>query len=804
MNLLCMLMLTLCISCNDDFNNKSQSNFDVIACKVNITEADKTRGIPITTESDTAFKSIGIMGYYTEELFENTINPTSSFFANTQILKNKDNKWAFNQVHFWPQKGYISFFAYSPYANLTNGIVINNNQTNTPLLNYTLPHNVVNQPDLMIAAPQYNLFKTEVDLQFSHALACISFDVSGENVPIEYIGVKGVYTTGTLPLTIVAGAPKWESLSGLSNDLYEVGLIKDPIASKPSENIMATDGYLMMIPQQLDDNAAIVVKFTGMDPKVIPFKNTGTVEWKPGYKYNYSLKEGVYKFTVTANQNVVEYQGGNVKLNFTSTYTTQTNVVKNVGWKAEVVSISPNDTYWSDLFKDLSSTDGLVVEKNILINTSPYTTSNINDLNLRKADSIVYAQMKDLSFINNTYNTANTYIVNASGWYKIPCCVMGNGIKGGTSVTNINNSTCFSSTAPYFSDYLGNLIKDNIGLTLNTSNASPQLMWSDAPNLISNVRLSSDKNYIEFYISPQTIRQGNAIIAIQTEGKIMWSWQIWVTDWVLNTNNQVLGNGNPNIMPFAIGRCSAATYQYPQRSITIRFTQDESNFTQDITLTQLEDQVSFGENATFYQWGRKDPMLATDGLSINSKTCFGNYPFTISASSSPVSLNNAILNPNLFYSSSDVLPGNWTTPFYFNLWGNNSGASSSNLKSIYDPSPFGYQVPSLNTIFALESMQYKFVTSPIEGCQFSPNSNNDFSIFLAADGGRSLDGSVIGINVPQRIAFYWTNSSFYWAETTVKQQTFLNLIFPSKNEINAVYYQGSPGATALSVCSSVE
>ena len=404
--------------------------------------------------------------------------------------------------------------------------------------------------------------------------------------------------------------------------------------------------------------------------------------------------------------------------------------------------------------------------------------------------------------IGSTYYTSNTYIANSSGWFKFLCTVMGNAIDNGSSPTTPNNTDCIDSGPANFVNYLGQTISSISALNIDTKGATAQLLWSDVPGLISNVKISDDNQYIEFYISPQAIRQGNAVIGIEKDGKIMWSWQIWVTDWILNTENQTIGNGYPDIMPFAIGRCSAATYKYETRSITIRFTQETSNLTQEVTITQKDQTLIFGENAPFYQWGRKDPMLASDGLAETSKPNYGNNLFSIFPSTASQNLNEGILNPNIFYPTIGK-PGSWFTPFNPQLWGNFSSAGGSDVKTIYDPSPIGYQVPSLSLIMNFISMGYKYENTPIPGYWFSPNNNTDYTIFMASNGMRNQGGNIGYMNSQQNIGFYWSNTNYYWTDTIAEQELVLNLIFPSTATHLPIYYQENPSASAINIISSI-
>lgn len=440
--------------------------------------------------------------------------------------------------------------------------------------------------------------------------------------------------------------------------------------------------------------------------------------------------------------------------------------------------------------------------KTFNINIAPYTTKSGIDNNLKIADSVLYQNMKDLSYVNNSYTTANCYVVNAPGWYKFPCWVMGNAISKASNTATINNLACFTNQTPYFVDYTGTDITSSSQLAINTQGASAQLIWSDAPDLVSNIGISTDQKYIEFYVSPETIRQGNAIISIQKNGKVMWSWHIWVTNWALYTETQVLGSGYQSIMPFGIGRCSAATYNYDQRSITIRFTQNTSNVTKDVTIVQQASNIEYGENVCFYQWGRKDPMLASNGLGPQSKTCFGPSQFTISSTTTPVPIKSGILNPQTFYPS-PTFPSNWETPVSFMLWGANI-VENNNVKTIYDPSPAGYMVPNENTIFSFTGMGFQFTGTPINGCRFSPNSNGVYSVFLAVTGGRGPNDATIMGNTPgDEVGYYWSNCNYNNSSNPENKNTYLNLLF-SVDKPSPVLTQVNPSASAIPVCPAIE
>lgn len=738
-------------SCSDDeFRESVSADSGSIEFKVSLPEEFKTKGTPIDSENNPLFNTIGIMGYQTKASFNSTANPVSDFMPNVEITKSSSNKWQFAKRYYWPQSGYVSFFAYSPYANPSNGIEITAPQSGIPVLQYTVPHQVADQPDLMIASQQLDFFKTEVPLAFTHSLACIGFDVSGQNVPIDSIGIRGVYTSATLMLALSKDLPVWSDLKGLSDKFYKVGLTSNAEATNPSKPIMATNGYLMMIPQLLSDDAAIVVKFKGIDPKIIPLKNAGTTQWKAGNKYIYSLKEGTYSFSVEAVNNTVVYTGGQYALKINSIYTKQDQKVVDMGWTAKIIDSSTKDTTWvSNLSELRNQLGGSNLIRNLTAGIAPFSSTSDLDAYLQGVTPVDSINMTDLSFVNNYYSSSNCYVVNGPGWFKFPSWVIGNGLSSSVSSaynTNSINGSCYVKTAPYFVDYLGNDIKSDNDLLINTNNAKAELLWMDALNLITKVQFSKDKNYIMFYVDPNTIRQGNGVIAIRDgSGRIMWSWHIWINAWELKNINY---KDHINYFGNNIGVCYPATYTYPERSLTIQFTQTQSNLKTEIVLKQSSEVIQVYLNNPYFQWGRKDPMPGAYGTSSETKPIYGKYQLMIK--SGPVSLSEAIQNPNVFYTSNS----NWSTAQNFYLWGN--PVNQKYNKTIYDPSPISLVVPS-SSMF--EELKPQIWSDAFAGLGFLYNYPAGFStIYFMGIGQRIGATGLVNSNFYSQ-GYYWTNQS---------------------------------------------
>ena len=146
--------------------------------------------------------------------------------------------------------------------------------------------------------------------------------------------------------------------------------------------------------------------------------------------------------------------------------------------------------------------------------------------------------------------------------------------------------------------------------------------------------------------------------------------------------------------PVNLGWCESRSVIYPQRTCKVRATQSISGKSVQRTLTQYSYDGGLGANNTYYQWGRKDPMMAGDGTKGKTYyTSSNDYTFA------KRNTCDAVQHPYLLYQYDT---GNiFTAPIYANLWNSTHNLSYGNpyageeyiTKTIYDPSPVGYKVP---------------------------------------------------------------------------------------------------------------
>lgn len=235
--------------------------------------------------------------------------------------------------------------------------------------------------------------------------------------------------------------------------------------------------------------------------------------------------------------------------------------------------------------------------------------------------------------------TANCYVVSSAGLYKFKA------VKG-----------------------------NDASLTLSGA-ASASILWESfgTSEEINHLDLLAGVEYEDGYVlfkTSETFKPGNAVVAVKdADGKILWSWHIWLTSQIL----------------------SQTYYVWDHESGV--FTDEVAGVMMDRNLgatmpassgMEIEDVVkSFG---LLYQWGRKDPFLGTGGGSIITKS--GEDWRAVSTMEWPdveyhydSSIDFVTEHPTTFIVSDD----NWLSQPESDLW--------SSVKTVYDPCPAGWRVP---------------------------------------------------------------------------------------------------------------
>lgn len=680
-----------------------------------------TRGAVVTTDNfGDVYEGFGVLAYAYQGEWDGTQSP--NYIDNEQATKTGET-YGFNPVHVWPGNAYqMAFFAYAPYDETGQ---IFDETTGAPTLAYTVPTDITKQNDLL-ACWQTGISgdKREAQqLKFSHLCTAVKFKVGdGLENAVTSISIQNVYGSGTYSVDDT----QWTA-TGDANGTYTF-VIEEEETPADAE-LTNGESVFMMIPQVLPESAMIEVKYKSEEGQEKKYTaGIGGKEWQKGHTVVYTLSKTeiieTAHFTVEAAE--IDYRGGTLTYKVTSYTETSVDGAVNTtptAWKITGYQESGSDT-WNATAPDwitglsASGNGSTTAEEQTatIAEQQASVTSNPHNVALKSASPV--SGIYDLSTQGGTklMNTANCYVINAPGEYSLPL-VYGNAIKDGQTNTSAYESP--AASADYILQKLvnhaGNAITDpyiyrNEGC--EPDNAT--LVWQDSPNLVTNVKLSDNKQNMIFKIQEEHIAQGNAVIAVRnSKNEILWSWHIWVTDYVpgdeadkdapmkdkVVTNNQ---NNKYTFMAVYLGYCGNTEKYYEGRSVKVRFEQEGTGKTQTIEFTQTQHSVSYDNwNVPYYQWGRKEPMLPAQGHNQQSlnKTWYdaagrSSKSWTYSGEESVDEICEAI--PSCIKNPGKMIGlYAWDAYLYLNLW-NASPNDNSVVKTVYDPSPVGYHIPPKN------------------------------------------------------------------------------------------------------------
>ena len=323
--------------------------------------------------------------------------------------------------------------------------------------------------------------------------------------------------------------------------------------------------------------------------------------------------------------------------------------------------------------------------------------------------------------------TANCHMVHTAGYYKLPL-VYGNAIKAGAANTAAYNPIGTTSTnyCANFVNHAGTAINApwitkstsgegvNKGMGINVTQA--ELLWQDAQGLVTAVGIDGD--YLTLTVGKNaTTQEGNALVAAKTaDGTIVWSWHIWVTKQTFNNLTEI---------------AAEVTSTTPSTSYTYQLTPVNLGWVGDATRTT--------GYCTFYQWGRKDAFIPGTGTDTNNHTVYNISNETVSGFSKTgdnnVTIGGNIQQPTVHnYNNSTFGPCN--SQFY-NMWDaqqtSNDIAAAATVKTVYDPCPPGFCVPT--------SGLYNYIKS-----QPVPDFSNGYTysgVFFPASGYRSYNSGLL-------------------------------------------------------------
>lgn len=734
-----------------------------------------TRATPI--KNDNMYNSFGVSAYsYTGSWSESR---TPDYFYNATASKSGSD-YVLSSAYYWPGASYkMKFFAYAPKDN-GHYVLSGSAYAGSPVISVTVPVDVNEQEDLLVAKTDELDGNTNaaVPLTFRHALTAIRFvcgaDMQGGTV--KSVSLKNVYSSGTYNM----GTQTW---SGVGTPATFPQTLDRSITGTPDEPLTVDAQTFMMVPQTLPDGAQLEVVFTdnsSMD-HTLTADLKGTV-WPVGktvtYKISSSSINWTYTLAVTSPADFT-YEGGTQQYNVTSYRQNTKGVKEAVAWTAQYsedggASWSNTRPGWLDAFTvsgnggDTPQSYNATVIAQTGVEANPQHTVALQNASVKGTETVPYNLANQTNGGTVDENTANCYVVGAPGYYSFPL-VYGNAIKGGTTNTSAYTSTAPSGTTilSHFINHAGNAITDPyISNNADCTPAKAELVWQDAPNLVTDIKYNNTGNgNISFTVDKNTIRQGNAVIAIKDAGdNVLWSWHIWVTDEDINNAIEITNfQGNKyKLMSVNLGWCDGSTTNYAERSCKVKFTAGGES--QTITIRQASKSIVVGGNHPYYQWGRKDPFLPSNGLSNTNKTWYDKNgtsstqrPATQNFSSDNDYIKNFILKPNVM---DNLLVSN---NIYNNLWHVDYTLNFTQvIKSIYDPSPVGFRISDRKAFTgftttggnaAMPSKINGIWDSSLNGWNIYTNISKNQTIFFPVSGYRHLNASLtaVGIN-----GYSWT------------------------------------------------
>lgn len=249
-----LLFLAGFVSCTAD--SPDEPGRTTIGFGIDLTQ---TKGSLVTQSQEV--KTMGMFSIYTKNTFP---NPDAHIqMENIQVYRaNGNGSFIYSPVSYWPNDGYLSFQAYTPFTTPENGISATLINKQNVQITYINPVILTDQPDLMVAEkfnmaglPPGTTAAPEVNLSFRHILSAVEFkgkykanDINPV-VKIKQIELSGLYGSGAY---LVGVQPQW-TLTGTATDLYILNQdngLRDLALITSDQSLMIASSALMLIPQQ--------------------------------------------------------------------------------------------------------------------------------------------------------------------------------------------------------------------------------------------------------------------------------------------------------------------------------------------------------------------------------------------------------------------------------------------------------------------------------------------------------------------------------------------------------------------------
>lgn len=681
-------------------------------------DGEATKGEMVSSLYDT----FTLFGYLFSGDWSSSYKPN---FAH-DVLVTRNGTWTPERELKWSGSQNVKFYAYSPGEPTGLNLLSTYNDGGAPLIEYTVPASLPSQIDLLDA--ESAVYKgdgsdatTGISMQFRHILTGIKFKMAAFGIPcvVKSVTVEGVYNKGRHQL----GTSTWTNLSGTGS--YAVPMNVN-VGEEGVVSLTSGENEMMLLPQTCPAGATLTVsvEYQG-NTYDLSIELSGQV-WEAGKEITYTVSTSSSGWLAhildvgTVNEmsddtgvqdvtSVVSYSinifGGQVARPWTVSFSTDGGATfsstppswvtsftsaGNGGKTGEVLSASFADrdvetlpSEWS--FRPIAGSPSQRVDLSLV---SPFTRETISR------------------------ETANCYVVDGPGYYKIPL------FYGNSIVNGVENPVAYTKQSTTnqisFIDGAGNTIStgnivSQLGGISNVGNAN--MVWSTVHDLISvspTIEYDGGVGYICFNVSQEVMSEGNACIGLLKNGsttEYIWSWHIWFVspernlgaDMYISRSRYIAGYSY-NLLSAAIGSTGHLDRAKSGRTLTVLLS--NANATRVFNVVQprtISEPRSVGSLIhTYYQWG--SPVVFPYTVS-NTSYNIGALQVTnnFMSSAAPAGIQDVISKPYCIYTKYN----DSTSPLIhpsgnYNAWDAENTNTTNHLevkKTVYDPSPATYQVP---------------------------------------------------------------------------------------------------------------
>ena len=679
---------------------------------------EPTRAEEVTTANfPDVISDFGVYAYTFRGTWDSSMATT---YIDGEEIEKQGDYWAASSPHYWPGAIYkMRFFAFAPYS-----VGYELSDAKEPILYYTVSQKAEEQQDLLATWASLaegdsttldipGNHNARLDLEFRHIMTEVTLRADSDlNLGgLKKVTISGVQATGRFN----ASSMTWEKDYSSATSSFT----SSPEASAFTTDLLTGTHTFMMLPQQLPETVTMTIEFE-KGTLSGSIGGSGKVAWTPGSRVVYTVSRSgdINVFEVVPSEIDIPDAGGDVSFTVKSyTIDSKTKEVKAQPWKitgADGTTTMFNSweewwTYtesWRQESQRAYGSGGSEGDKRGAFQALALPSGYWPASPALSVPTNINSQMWDLSLpcpedVNNPVqihdvskrNTANAYIFYGQNNFIIPAAY-GPSIRNGVDMKSVYAGFPDYAGRPITSGYLSEDDFDGV-----------ELVWEDVPNLIETLKAvkwgdiknipggsastdPDDRMFIQMswrlsafdMADVQSVRQGNAIVAAYkgsgADKKIVWSWHIWICNY--KSDNYLTHNG-VKFLPYDVGFTSSIVGG--QRQMTVSFLQENTGKTATLTLVQGKKVVVKVPAALFhYQWGRKDLFLSTNRTLYTTDNTLNmevkEVPDYIEATGG--SLSDAILHPGVFYSD----------------WSPTSNYWSGTSKTLFDPCPPGFRMPS--------------------------------------------------------------------------------------------------------------